>query len=75
VAALRCARLAAALAAAHCAPLADVYVPLCSPPAAALAQSELSLDTTQVRARSMPCHIMRCDDAHMRPWECAGFPH
>jgi hypothetical protein len=66
VAALRCARLSAALAAAHCAPLADVYVPLCSPPAADLAQSQLSLDTTQVRSRVMPCqhHAHRRCDAH-----------
>ena len=48
VAALRAARLSAALAAAHCAPLADVYAPIGLPAAAALRQSELCVDATQV---------------------------
>ena len=50
-AALRGTRLSAALAAAHCAPLADVYAPLSVPPAAALAHAQLSVDPAQVRTR------------------------
>ena len=75
-AALRGTRLSTAMAAAHCAPLADVYAPLSVPPVAEMAQSGLSVDNAQVRTAS--CSVVLCSSktsSYDSLCMCSGFPH
>jgi hypothetical protein len=50
--------MSAALAAAHCAPHADVYAPIgLAKPAAALRPSGITLDATQARIAATPMRV------------------